>query len=139
MDLKKVDIKFGLLKENEHFEIIKSVFDTTLEKDNDKYNLFDYIGDECYIELKSRRNKHNTYPDTMVGYNKIEFAMRNNNNKKVIFCFSFTDGLFYYKFDKKDIINKSLRISSGGRCDRGYNEYKDYCYIPISMLKPICR
>ena len=69
----------------------------------------------------------------MIGSNKIEYAM--NSNKSVIFCFLFTDGLFYYKFDKNDVINKRLRIGSGGRCDRNINEYKnDYFYIPIDLL-----
>ena len=132
MLIKEVDEKFGFIKEDEYYNILKEFFDKTLEKVDNRYNLFDFIGEECYIELKSRRNTHNKYPDTMIGCNKIEFAM--NTYKTIIFCFLFTDGLFYYKFDKDDIINKKLRIRTGGRCDRNVNEYKDYCYIPITLL-----
>lgn len=136
MLIKQVDEKFGFSKEDEYYEILKSVFDNTLEKVDNRYNLFDFLGEKCYIELKSRRNTHNKYPDSMVGHNKIQFAM--NTNKTIIFCFLFTDGLFYYKFNKDDVINKKLRMASGGRCDRGVNEYKDYYYIPINILTKIC-
>ena len=132
MLIKEVDENFGFIKEDECYNILKAFFDNTLQKVDNRYNLFDFIGEECYIELKSRRNTHNKYPDTMIGCNKIEFAM--NTCKTVIFCFLFTDGLFYYKFNKDDIINNKLRIRTGGRCDRNVNEYKDYCYIPISLL-----
>jgi hypothetical protein len=137
MNKKINDIQFGLCKEDEYFNILKDCFDETLEKTNNKFNLFDYIGKDCYIELKSRRNTHDKYPDTMVGYNKIEFANAANNSKTTVFCFAFTDGLFYYKFDKMDLINKNLRIDIGGRNDRGKEEYKQYCYIPIELLKKV--
>ena len=130
---RNIDIEFGLNKEDEYYNILKEYFDDTLEKVNNKFNLFDFIGKDCYIELKSRRNTHNKYPDTMIGYNKVEFAK--STYKSVIFCFSFTDGLYYYKFDKEDLINNNLRIDEGGRCDRGRNECKQYCYIPIKLLK----
>jgi len=133
MNKKNNDTEFGLSKEDEYYEIFKDCFDETLLKSINKYDLFDYIGDECLIELKSRRNTHNKYPDTMIGYNKIEFAK--TSSKDIVFCFSFTDGLYYYKFDKQDLINNNLRIDEGGRNDRGRNEYKQYCYIPIKLLK----
>jgi len=135
MNKKISDIEFGLNKEDEYYELLKDCFDETLEKTNNKYNLFDYIGEDCYIELKSRRNTHNKYPDTMVGYNKIEFA--NSTYKNVVFCFAFTDGLYYYKFNKDDLTHNKLRFDIGGRCDRGKEEYKQYCYIPIELLKRI--
>ena len=130
---KNKDIEFGLTKEDEYYEILKDCFDETLEKTNNKYNLFDFIGKDCYIELKSRRNTHDKYPDTMVGYNKIEFAK--STYKTVIFCFAFTDGLYYYVFDKTHLANNTLRVDYGGRSDRGYEEYKQYCYIPVKLLK----
>ena len=129
--LKENDEKYGFTKEDNLYEILKEKFDKTLLK-NSRYNLFDFIGEDCCIELKSRRNAHNKYPDTMIGCNKIDYAMM--NNKRVIFCFLFTDGLFYYEFDKNDVINKRLRTGIGGRCDRNINEYKDYYYIPIDLL-----
>lgn len=135
MELKNRDIEFGIKKENEYYNILKELFDESLELSNNKFNLFDYIGKDCYIELKSRRNRYDKYPDTMIGYNKIEFAR--STCKKVVFCFSFIDGLYYYVFDKNDLLNNNLRIDIGGRFDRGKEEFKKYCFIPIKLLKKI--
>ena len=88
------DIKFGLDLEYEHYELLKNKFDKSLEKNTYKYALFDYIGDKCFIELKSRRNASTKYKDTMIGCNKLLLAR--NCAKEVYFVFAFTDGLFYY-------------------------------------------
>jgi hypothetical protein len=135
MNKKKEDVEFGLSKEDEYFDLLKDCFDETLEKTNNKFNLFDYIGQECYIELKSRRVKHDAYLDTMIGYNKVEFAQ--SCLKPVIFCFAFTDGLYYYKFDNNDLLNNNIRVDLGGRTDRGTAEIKKYCFINKKLLKKI--
>jgi hypothetical protein len=111
------DIEFGLSKEKTYFEEIKDKLDRTLKQSDNRYSLFDFFGDNSYVELKSRKVKHNQYPDTMVGYNKIEFAEKSPSNK-VYFVFSFTDGLYYYQFNKEHIGN-GIRIDYGGRTDRG--------------------
>lgn len=90
-----------------------------------KYDLFDYESDTVLIELKTRRNFHNTYFDTMIGSNKIEEGCRQLNKKlkqKVMFYFQFTDGLFYYEL-KEDFV---LR--------RDYFKGKAYYFIPIELL-----
>ena len=126
------DIKFGIDLEFEHYELLKNKFDKSLEKNSYKYALFDYIGDKCFIELKSRRNEHNKYKDTMIGCNKLLFAR--NCAKEVYFVFAFTDGLFYYKFSKEDYDTGVIRSAYGGRDDREVDEKKPYCYIPIKLL-----
>jgi hypothetical protein len=126
------DIKFGLDLEFEHYELVKNKFDKSLEKNTYKYALFDYIGDKCFIELKSRRNASTKYKDTMIGCNKLLFAR--NCAKEVYFVFAFTDGLFYYKFSKEDYDTGIIRSAYGGRDDRGKDEQKPYCYVPIKLL-----
>lgn len=136
MNKKKIeDIEFGLSKEKEYFEVIKEQLDNTLRQSDNKFSLFDFFGENSYVELKSRKVRHNQYPDTMVGYNKIEFAEKSPSNK-VYFVFSFTDGLYYYQFNKEHI-GKGIRIDYGGRTDRGENEIKKYAYIDTSLLKLI--
>ena len=126
------DYKFGLDKELEYYEILKNKFDSSLEKVLYKYSLFDYSGTNCFIELKSRRNEHNKYKDTMIGCNKLLFAR--NCNKDFYFVFVFTDGFFYYKFKKEDYDTGIIRSAYGGRNDRGIDEKKPYCYIPTKLL-----
>lgn len=91
-----------------------------------KYDLFDFESETTLIELKTRRNFHNTYFDTMIGANKVEEGCRQLNKKikeKVLFYFQFTDGLFYYEL-KEDFV---LR--------RDYYRGKAYYFIPVELLK----
>ena len=103
-----------------------------------KFHIFDYISidKKIFVELKSRNNTSYKYPSTMVGYNKI---IRGKKYMKmgydVYFYFKFTDGLFYYKMNNKT--KKECEIKIGGRCDRGYDEYKKYCFIPMNKIKKI--
>jgi len=121
------DYNFGLQKEVEILEIIKNYFnDDTIIKLN-KYNVFDFKG-ISYYELKSRNNEYNKYSSTMIGNNKIIKASQLDDD--VYFLFSFTDGLYYWKYDK----NYKLEIKKGGRIDRGIAEINDYAFIPIEIL-----
>ena len=128
------DLDFGMKKEISEIEKIRSKFSKTLKPTNNFF-VFDYVSSECYVELKSRRNKLNTYPDTMVGVNKLDYAKI--ADRPVYFVFSFIDGLYYWKYNQDDIQNGNVRFSVGGRCDRGKNEYKDYAYINTSILQLI--
>ena len=128
------DLSFGLKKEISEIERIRNRFSNTLKPTNNFF-VFDYVSNECYVELKSRRNKLNTYPDTMVGVNKLDYA--ETADRPVYFVFSFIDGLYYWKYNKEDIQNGNVRFSVGGRCDRGKAEYKDYAYIKTDILEMI--
>jgi len=127
----KKDYTFGLKKEIELLPTIRKFFnDETIIKLDD-YNIFDFKGDNKYIELKSRNCNYNKYPTTMIGYNKIKKALELNED--IYFIFNFTDGIYYFKFDK----NIQLEVKQGGRFDRGKKELSDYAFIPIEILKEI--
>ena len=132
MEKFREDMKFGTKQEIDQFDLIKSVLDANLKPSEKRNAIFDYYSDNTLVELKSRRNNHNTYPTTMVGYNKIEYALK-YPDKQIYFCFCFLDGLYYYKFSKED----KLQVELGGRRDRGRNEIKEYCFIPITLLRKI--
>jgi hypothetical protein len=128
------DLSFGLEKEISEIEKIRNKFSNRLKPTNNFF-VFDYVSPECYVELKSRRNKLNTYPDTMVGKNKIDFA--ETADRPVYFVFSFIDGMYYWKYNQEDIQNGGVWFSVGGRCDRGRDEYKEYAYINTNILEMI--
>ena len=48
-----------------------------------------------------------------------------------ILLFSFIDKDCYYECDSDD----EFIVDVGGRSDRGCNEYNDYLYIPVNLLK----
>jgi hypothetical protein len=122
------DCEFGNIKEQEILPVMKTFFNDDSISKLDKNNIFDFKGDNKYIELKSRHNILTKYPTTMVGYNKILKASQLNEDVYFFFCFD--DCLCYWKF-KKDY---EFEIRKGGRRDRGISEIKDYVYIPINDL-----
>lgn len=128
------DHLFGINKENELFDIIKTEVCTSLKKTKPG-SVFDYEGDNVYVELKSRRNPKDQYADTMIGANKIKHASEDNSGCEYHFFFCFTDGIYSYKFNKEDLINGVVSTRKGGRVDRNRNEIKDYCFIQTSALK----
>jgi hypothetical protein len=129
------DVEFGSKKEMEHLEIMRDIFCKKLKRANNKWFVFDYSCENCYVELKSRRCNHDKYPDTMIGLNKINYCSQ--TNRPVYFAFNFEDGLYYWKYNKEDIDNGFVTIRKGGRTDRGIDETKDYAYIKTEILKKV--
>ena len=128
MNLFKIDEDFGTLNEMKAEEYIPLYFKQTTLKKLSKFNKFDFEGDTALFEIKTRRNKLADYPTTMVGYNKILQAQK--CEKDVFFIFQFTDGNYYYKYNRCEI----FEIKKGGRYDRGKPESNYYYYIPIEKL-----
>lgn len=125
----KKDISFGDINEINCKPIIEQI--TGKLTKTAPFHSFDYFNDTYFVELKSRRNFKNTYPTTMVGYNKIKKAT--DPTKTYLFCFKFYDGLFYHIYDPK----VKYEIKKGGRKDRNCIEISDYLFIPIELLKAI--
>ncbi len=126
---KQDDIYMGALMEDYIIDIIETHFNiNNLEKLNN-FHPMDFKHNSTYFEIKSRRNAHNKYDSSMVGYNKIQWLI-NNNIEEAYFVFIFTDGDYYYKWNKQDTFNTGI----SGRCDRGCVERKLYYYIPTNKL-----
>ena len=123
------DYQFGIKNESVVLDAVK-VFDPTLQKTG-QYHPFDFAGTTTYVELKTRKNRKDKYPTTMISQSKIEYAKK-NSGFNYLFCFLFEDGLYYIKYD--ECLFKDFEVSSGGRCDRGRVETNSYCYIPVSLL-----
>lgn len=124
---KETDLTFGRRCECEIMKILQEQHETVLQTEEN--HPFDFIAGDTYYELKSRRCNHNTYPDTMIGYNKIQYA-RQYPDKNYVFLFKFNDGLYKHHFAQE----KNYTLRQGGRYDRGRAEIKQYAYIPVSEL-----
>lgn len=140
MSQKKKDLTLGMKGEVEAMPILEKHLNVKLTPTG-KYDTFDYIGENIYIELKTRTNKRRKYPTTMIGYNKItEGLALLKKNKKVILAFKFTNGLFIYELKENTLTNGDMSIAQGGRRDRGYNEIKSqYAYIDVEKLKRVMK
>ena len=118
-------------KENEdnHFLFLQEYFnDPTLKQTTKKFSTFDYNSDNIIIELKKRNFDFGKYEDYMIGLNKIKRAQK--LNKDIYFIMLFDNGMYSYKYNADDKLN--YRIS--GRRDRGFNEFKQYAFIPIELF-----
>jgi hypothetical protein len=125
----ETDLTYGLTKEVEVLNILQNFFELPLKKTSGRFDIFDFEADNTLVELKSRRCNSWTYPDTMIGYNKIQYAY-DNPDKNIIYCFNFQDGLYYHRFNPE--INYKPKIA--GRCDRGRPEFKRHAFINRSFL-----
>ena len=125
------DLQFGLEAEDRVLSLLQNKVDINITP-TPQFHSFDYFcsSTDTYYELKTRRNKHNTYPDTMVGVCKLNYA-KEHPDKKYVFLFNFTDGLYYHNW-KKD---KLYDIKMGGRNDRGRPEINQYFYIKVKDLE----
>ena len=134
MNTQKIqDIEFGTNNEQKLLNTIQTFFnDDTIIKIETKYSAFDYIGNNCLIELKSRRCNSSTYPTTIIGINKFNQI---DPNIKYILIFSFTDIVLYIDYDEE--LFNTFSIKTVSRRDRGRIESAKYYHIPIKNLKPI--
>ena len=66
------DVEFGYAKESEILQVIKNDFHDDSIYRLDRNNIFDFIGDDKFIELKLRHNSYSKYSTTMIGYYKIK-------------------------------------------------------------------
>jgi hypothetical protein len=124
----KNDYSFGTKNEDVVLIKIEKHFNDNIKKSSSNVSIYDFKGDTYYYELKTRNNKYKTYPTTLIPYNKIM------EDKKQIFLFDFTDGLYYIEYDK-DVFSK-FELNEFVRKQRiDYNDKKSlYYFIPIEYL-----
>lgn len=129
----KNDYQFGTQEEEKILNTINNYFKDNIKKVADKLCKYDFKGDNYIYELKSRNNKYETFPTTLIGKSKIL------KDSKQIFLFNFTDGLYYIEYDK--YIFDSFKLDYFCRFRR--SDYKDeaqlYYFIPIESLRPIIK
>jgi len=126
-----IDLKFGLAGEDAIFEKLKTISSPNILKTKNKYAIMDYECSDFVIELKTRRVNSNTYPDVMIGKNKIDYIM--NSPKRGIIAYQFKDGDYYAEIT--DELFNNLRLDMGGVERTGTNDFKKMCYyIPINLL-----
>ena len=130
----KEDLSFGTASEHNLLGSLQSFLDTTLERKGG-YEVFDYTNPTrtIWVELKTRRVKHDLYKTTLIGANKIAFC--SNPDVQYYFVFCFSDGVYYIKYEKdlcatfetKDDYYRTRRSDC-------WNKRQTVVYIPIEHL-----
>lgn len=137
MGTQKLDLAFGLKNEHTVLESIEGMVGTKLNHHRD-YSVMDYSNESktIYVELKSRRIRHNAYDTALIGRNKIQYCT--DPNKAYYFVFSYTDGLYYIKYDRV-LFNTFRTDNEYYRTERGdcKNNAQSIIHIPVKHLLKI--
>jgi hypothetical protein len=112
---KAEDVAMGLDSESRNFLTLQKYLSTTLQH-NGTYAVMDFSNPTktVYVELKTRRIRHNQYPTALIGKNKIDFC--NDPTKSYYFVYSYIDGLYSIKYNK--VLFDSFQTSAYTRNDR---------------------
>lgn len=126
------DLQYGLAREEEVMNRLRKFFNddsikNTKELYNDEYCGWDYesLGG-LKMEVKSRRNTRNTYPTTILPVHKA-------NDKGTLFCFNFTDGLYYIAYDPEQFAKFKTRMMCIQRAGK-YDPPTLHWEIPVELL-----
>ena len=128
------DLKMGLQNKITIIELLNTtfgeVFINTKDKYKDQYYPYDFEGDKgCCVELKSRRNRYNQYPTTIVPTSKV---LGFNQNRQM-FVFQFTDGYYYIQYEPTKFNTFETRMITTQRAGIVDKPKPHYC-IPIQDL-----
>jgi len=133
----KDDIIFGEKSEATLINRIEGLVGQPLARQGG-FNIMDYTNSSktVYVELKTRRIRHNAYPTAIIGKNKIDFC--SDPSKEYYFVFSYLDGVFYIKYDA-DLFASFETEREFLRGDRNdcVNRPQFITLIPTHLLLPI--
>jgi len=131
------DLRFGNSEEERIHKDLEKVFGSLLcTKDKyGRYHEFDKYNDDIYIEIKSRRIKHDQYDSLFFGENKFKKGkklMSENPELKIFYVWNCLDGLYGWEHD-----STPYQVETRGRCDRGKNEFDRCIDINVENIKHI--
>lgn len=130
----KRDLAFGTASENRNKPFIQTFlgYDIKMAGGSATLDIVKLSDNTSVGELKSRRIAYNQYPTVYIGLNKIRAFTKDDTN---YFCFfSFTDGLYYIKYNKE--IFDTFDIEEMSRNDEPWKKSK-VVHIPMNLLTKI--
>lgn len=138
----RADKQFGSYNERQYLPTFSRFFNTTLQKTEDEFDPLDYcdVPKNIYVELKSRRIKHNDYETCLIGANKVakcEENLRANPNTKHYFCYAYTDGLYYIEYNTELFSTFKRNLYQRGERSDITDNPKETVFIPTNLLQPI--
>lgn len=134
----KNDLAFGEASEMSNLDILQMYLNTTLERKGG-YAVFDFENPTktIFVELKSRRIKHDTYDTAIIGLNKIAFC-EELCDVQYWFAFCYLDGIYVIKYDSELFADFEVRKDyiRGPRNDVE-NKPQTVVMIPIKHLTKV--
>lgn len=133
----KSDIVFGEKSEVSLLSRVEGLVGQPLARQGG-FNIMDYTNANktVYVELKTRRIRHDAYPTAIIGKNKVDFC--SDPSKDYYFVFSYLDGVFYIKFDADLFASfETQREFLRGERDDCVNRPQFVVMVPSHLLLPI--
>ena len=135
--IKQRDLVFGLNAEERVHKQLENVFGE-LKSTKDEYGNyyeFDKFNDKVFVEIKTRRIRHNQYDTLFFGQNKFlkgQTLLEENPDLKIFYCWNCNDGIYGWEHDSSE-----FKVARRGRWDRGKQEI-DWCIdIKTKYIKPL--
>jgi hypothetical protein len=125
------------------FELYGDVKRTGKKELRTHFKIYDWVNQDYKIELKSRNNEYAVFPDTMIGWNKVEEWGKDETDKRYYFLFGFLDGLYEWELTQAsydalpDGCVRKVKVATPTTEYTTFNEEKEHLYIPIENLKKI--
>ena len=138
-NIQKNDLNFGFKSEEQIHVILEEEFGKLLRSSKNpemgKYYEFDKYNEDYFIEVKTRRIKHNQYPSLFFGNNKLikgDELLKKNPNLRIFYLWRCNDGIYGWEHKSSE-----YTIEKRGRCDRGKDEFDDCVDIKQKYIKPL--
>ena len=137
--IKKNDLNVGFKSEEQIHAILEEEFGTLLRSSKNpemgKYYEFDKYNEDYFIEVKTRRIKHNQYPSLFFGNNKFikgEELLKINPNLRIFYLWRCNDGIYGWEHGSSE-----YTIEKIGRFVRGKDEFDNCVDIKQKYIKPL--
>lgn len=131
------DLAFGFASETRNISTLSAFFKTDL-KHNGIHAVLDWTNSAktIYVELKTRRIKHDAYPTTLIGLNKVMACK--DEGVQYWFCYAYEDGLYAIQYEKTlfDTFRTEHNYQRNKRPDSNDNP-SAVVHIPVHLLKKI--
>jgi hypothetical protein len=135
LEILNADLAFGLPKEDPVLDKLRKHFEEEIAKSTYQYCPHDGFSKTTEYEMKSRRNRYNQYPTTIIPCSKV----RNMKRDRLVFVFNFTDGLYYIEYNKERFAKYEIKMVEAVRKRNGVvgKTLEPHFYIPIGDLTSI--
>ena len=138
-NIKRNDLNFGFKGEEEIHSILEQEFGDLLRSSKNpemgKFYEFDKYNEDYFIEVKTRRIKHDQYQSLFFGNNKLmkgDEILKKNPNLRIFYLWRCNDMIVGWEHKSSE-----YTIEKRGRCDRGKDEFDDCVDIKQKNIKPL--
>lgn len=134
----KKDLEFGLKSEEKVKGTLEQAFGCPLTKQSSFCRMdFRNSSSTLYVELKTRRIRHNQYDTIIIGANKVRFCT--DPDKDYYFVYSCLDGIYYIKYDEElfSTFDGVRGFERNTRDEAHVNHPTDVVLIPTKLLKKL--